>query len=1837
MTSEPQGQTPVPVLCVLSAPRREDLAARAAALRDLVLGSPDLALPDLGYSLAAADPGDPFRAGILATDRAELLAALEGLAAGAAPAGTTVGTALPDAPVAMVFPGSGSEWPAMAAELLASAPVFRAEAEAFAAALAPYLDWSVMDVLRGVPGAPALERPEIIQPTLCAVMAGLGALWRSAGVDPAAVVGYSVGEVVSAYAVGGLSAGDAARVVARWSREQGRYYGQGEMGTVALSPADLAPYLADRPGELFVAGFSGPHSTVVTGEPDAVAGLLARLDAAGVWARRLPVGVAVHSPQMEQIRESTRAALAPLAPRASAIPRYSTVTGDVLDTALLDEDYWPDNLCRPVLFDSTLRRMLEHGYRFFIEASPRPVLTLAMQDAFEQSGIDAVALGSLLKGRGDLARFRTAVAEAYVAGVPIDWDRHFAEYGARRVEFPELGEPGAGAPRPAPAVTGFAQRLAGLPGTERARLAQEVIGAAATAVLGLDGSVPMSPRTSFRDFGFDSLTGVQLRNRLNEETGLRLPATAVFDHATPAALAAHLLDLLEGEGRPAADPPAAPVPPGRTDEPIAIIGMACRYPGDIGSPERLWRFLLDGGDAVSDWPADRGWPRPPTIGGSVPRGGFLTAPGGFDAAFFGISPREAAAMDPQQRLLLETSWEAFEAAGIDPHALHGTRTGVFAGMSSRDYAGDLVNTPESARGHLLTGNLMSVASGRVAYTFGLEGPAVTVDTACSSSLVALHLAAQSLRSGECSLALAGGVTVMAGPFLILEFIRQGGLAADGRCKAFAAAADGTGLGEGVGVLVLKRLADARRDGDRVLAVVRGSAVNQDGASNGLSAPSMSAQRRVVLEALAGAGLAAADVDAVEAHGTGTVLGDPIEAQALIAAYGRDRDRPLLLGSLKSNIGHAQAAAGVGGVIKMVLAMRHGVLPRTLHVDEPTPHVDWPADGVRLLTEPAPWPETGRPRRAGVSSFGISGTNAHVILEQAPEEAPPGPASEPEPVPLPLSAATGRALRDQAGRMAAFMRENPGAELRDIGFSLARRAPLAHRALIVGREREDAVSALTALAEGASTLPPAAEDGGRLAVVFSGQGSERVGMGRELYEGFDVFREAFDEVCGVADGLIGCSLRDAVFDGAGVGGTLFAQLGLFAFEVALFRLVRSWGVAVDVVLGHSLGEIVAAYVAGVFDLADAVRLVVARGRLMEGAAPGVMAAVGAPESEARGLLLDGVEIAAVNGPEAVVLSGDEDAVGRVVERAAGLGRRVRWLPVGHGFHSFLMEPVLADFGRAIEGVEFRRPELTLVSNVTGGVVADEVGSAEYWVRHVRETVRFADGVTAAVDAGVTGFLELGPDGSLTSLVQGVVPGGVVATAAQRRGRPEAATLLDAVAAQYAHGLTVGWRDYYGGTGRLLDLPSYPFQHEHYWLERLRPDGGSPSPESRTDAWCYREAWRPVPASSRALSGTWLAVLPDGEEDQEPWAAVLDALRSSAEIVTTGWDPAMGRGELAERLRALPAVDGVVSLLAMDERPHPAHGAVPRGLAGTLAVLQALGGRGRRGAAVVRDVRGGRDRPGRHRGQPGPDPELGSGPRGRPRTPAPLGRTGRPARRARRAGPARTGRRAGWRGWRGPGRDPRHRSPGPPPRPGRAARGRTRLAAVRDGAHHRRHRRPGRASGALGRPLRRRARRAAEPSRPGRPGGRGPDRGAGGDRCRRDRRGLRRRRSRGRGRGAGRPARADRRPARRGRGGVRRAGRADRRWPGRGDRRQGRRGAAPGRTDRRPPARTVRAVLVGRGGLGRRDAGRLRRRQRPPGRPGRAAARAGPARHLRGLGKLGRRRDDRAGGPGRGPGP
>ncbi|MDX8030222.1 SDR family NAD(P)-dependent oxidoreductase [Lentzea sp. BCCO 10_0856] len=1115
---------------------------------------------------------------------------------------------------------------------------------------------------------------------------------------------------------------------------------------------------------------------------------------------------------------------------------------------------------------------------------------------------------------------------------------------------------------------GLALKLTGMAANERLPFVVEVVRDEAAKVIHADA---VAEDREFRALGFDSLTAIELRNALALATGLSLPATLIFDYPTPQSVAEHLLAELTGEGLS-----DTVVAQGQSDpdDPIVIVGMACRLPGDVNSPEDLWQLLVNGGDGVTTFPGDRGW-EAEAMGGTV-EGGFLHGATQFDAAFFGISPREALAMDPQQRQLLEVAWEAVERAGIDATTLRGTKTGVYIGTNGQDYTNLILRSRNEVEGHASTGLSSAVISGRLSYTFGFEGPALTVDTACSASLVALHLAVNSLRSGESTMALVGGVTVMSTPMSFAGFNAQGGLAGDARCRSFSEDANGTGWAEGVGVLVVERQSDALRAGHRILALVRGSAINQDGASNGLTAPNGPAQQRVIRQALANAGLTTVDVDAVEAHGTGTVLGDPIEAQALLATYGQNRTEPLLLGSIKSNIAHAQAAAGVAGVIKLVLSLHHGVLPKTLHVTQPTSHVDWTAGAVSLLTENTPWPTVDRPNRAGISSFGLSGTNAHVIIEAAPPAPVPAgqelsdlpemigmggvspqgagqsesipntepnaelgvvPNTQPDVVPLLVSAKSAEALRAQIDQIQTLVAS--GANTQDVAYSLLHhRVTFDHRAVLLDN---------ATLAEGVASAKT-------LAILFSGQGAQRLGMGKELYEAHPVFQAALDEI----DEHLNVKSVMWGDDADALNQTGNTQPALFAIEVALYRLAEHHGITPKHLAGHSVGEIAAAHVAGVLSLEDAVKLVQARAALMQ-ALPrtGAMIAIQATEAEVTPHLTKNTAIAAINAENSIVIAGDETEAQQIANRFPD--RKTTRLKVSHAFHSPLMEPMLDDFRDAIRDLTFHQPRIPIQ---TQGDVTDP----EHWVRHVRDTVRFHDNVQALKTKGATTFLEIGPDGILSGLVENAIP-------AQRRDKPETTAWLTALARLHVEGVKVDWRL----NGRTIDLPTYPFQHERYWPEiaqapatdrdpidaefwaaveqqdathlattlDMDPDtwaGVLPglsawrskrSRQSTVDSWLHEESWTPI-TGLKPANGSWFVAVPMSLSE-DPWVrTLLKALGTDVTVLEVAWaDREYLTGQLVEFNQK--RYTGVISLLALDDLDELAP------VVSTTALVQALG--------------------------------------------------------------------------------------------------------------------------------------------------------------------------------------------------------------------------------------------------------------------------------------------------------
>ncbi|MEV7020293.1 SDR family NAD(P)-dependent oxidoreductase [Streptomyces sp. NPDC093991] len=1944
----PQTVTPRrPVPLVVSARTEQALRAQAERL-SAVVADPAVELSDLGLSLATTRARHEHRAVVLAGSREAALAQLRDLAAGRARVSAAAESGGHSA--VFLFPGQGSQWAGMAADLLQWSPVFAETIQACDEAMAPWQDWSVAAVLRQEPGAPGLDRVDVVQPALFAVMVALAALLRSYGVQPAAVAGHSQGEIAAAHVAGVLTLEDAARLVVLRSRLLRSLAGQGAMAAVALDEATVRDLLGPYTDAVEVAAVNGPASVVVSGEPEAVRSFVADCADQGVRARTIDVDYASHSAQMERLREELAETLRDLRPARARVPFYSTVTSRLMEGEELDAHYWYRNLREPVRLHDVVRLLAAAHHDAFIEVSPHPVLAATVEETLEAEGREpgeTVAVGTLRRGAPGPESFLTSVASAHVAGVDVRWQPAFPD--ARRIPLPTypfqrthywtvaaapaargaadvtyrvawtplaavepadargtwlvvtpaaapawagplldalrdaggtplecvldpdasraeaaaalsarvtaapatttglrgvlsllaadesdhrgragvpagavatltlvqaLGDAGVEAPlwcltqgavqtpeddgtgsfaqcavhglgrvaglelgqrwggvmdlprdldgdagallarvpgiladgpagedhlavrpdglygrrlvrahTPAAAdghgwrphgtvlVTGadgaigerlakwaadsgadhlvlvgeageelldalrdggttvtrcasdedalraaveaapyeistvlhaatrlefgpvlqtdpedfaatvhaktgpaltlarvldgrpvereihcssvagvwggagmsgyaagsacldafaahrraqghsstavawspwilpdaprstaqpaaqrglrgltadralralqsvldsgesavavsdvdwpvfaagygairptallkeiaeareavepttapaapdsgpgaeLAARLTGLPPAEQENLLITVVGEATAAVLGHDSAQDVNGRRAFTELGLDSLGAVQLRKRLAAATGLPLPASLVFDHPTITQLARHLLSRLAVGPRRESTAALTGTVPHAEQEPIAVVGMGCRFPGGIGSPEELWRAVVDGQDLTGELPRDRGWdlqalyhPDPDHPGTSyADRGGLLTDAAGFDAEFFGITPREALAMDPQQRLMLEVAWEAVERGGIDPDLLRGSRVGVFVGSNGQSYMPLLESEAARVEGYQGLGNSASVLSGRLAYVFGWQGPAITVDTACSSSLVGIHLAIRALRGGECAMALAGGVTVISDPYTFVDFSRQRGLAADGRCKPFSAQADGFGLAEGVGALLLEPLSRARELGHPVLAVLRGSAVNQDGASNGLAAPNGPAQEEVIRQALADARLSAADIDVVEAHGTGTRLGDPIEAGALLATYGADRERPLALGSVKSNIGHTQAAAGVAGVIKTVLAMRHGVIPRSLHADELSPEIDWSAGTLRVQRENEGWPRGPRVRRAGVSSFGVSGTNAHVILEEAPADpadaAHPGPAADSAAaaerpagnglvagaVALPLSARTRSAVAAQARALAELLRTSPQTSLADTARTLATgRARFDLRAAVLGDDREAVCAALDALAAdeaGADVVPPRTAAARKAVLVFPGQGSQWTGMAADLLDQSEVFATAMTD-CAAAlapytDWDLLATLRgdgpEDAFERPDV-----VQPLLFAVMVSLARVWRAHGVEPAAVIGHSQGEIAAACVAGALGLDTAAKVVAQRSKVLrELNGQGGMASVTAAPDELEAALRpwqNRLSVAAVNGPRSLVVAGEATALDEFLASPRAEAMSPRRIAVGYGSHSPQVEQVEQRLADVLGTVEARSAAVPFCSTVTGGPLDTAGLDAAYWYRNLRGTVRLDEAVRHLLGQGFDTFIEVSPHPVLLPGIQETADGlgrDVVTLASLRRDRPGARTLLRNLLQAWAEGLPVDLRPALG-PGGTAQLPTYPFEHTSYWPRPRRARG------------------------------------------------------------------------------------------------------------------------------------------------------------------------------------------------------------------------------------------------------------------------------------------------------------------------------------------------------------------------------------------------------------------------------
>ncbi|MBP5897533.1 type I polyketide synthase [Streptomyces scabiei] len=1449
---------PTPPLLV-SGDSPDALAAAADRLREEAASAPEETLRDLRHrSLTTVHAHR--RGAVLATDRDGLLRGLTALAQGRPGRDVLTGTADVAREPVLVFPGQGASWPGMAAELRASSPGFQERVEFYGRTLSAHLDgWDPADALAG---EAELTRLGTVQPVQFALSSALADTWRAHGLKETAVVGHSVGEIAAAHACGAVAVEDAARLLAQYGSALTRIEGRGAMASVAASVDRVEPLLGTWGGRLDIAAVNSARNVTVSGDPDAVDELLAQLTGEGLWAWKVPgIEVAGHSRQTEILRELMLGQAPPAAPGPLRAAFYSTATGSRLAAADLTAAHWYRSMRGTVLFEQAVRALVAAGHRLFIEVSAHPTLTTVIGETLRSEGVTGVVIPTLDHRRSDRESLLRALTHAYVNGVPVDWGTAYEE-----LLTPAAGSAPGSAPAPvatpAPVVRPQEPEVPPLaaefrdtaelrdasPAEQRAILVELIARETDRARGQAESAESVASSGSFDtltflESGLTSLTVVELAGALSAATGLDLPATLVYDHSTPLALADRLRHEL-GLTTPD-EAPARPVRRTATDEPIAIVGIGCRFPGGVTSAESLWDLVLGGRDGIGEHPGDRGWdtdhlydPNPGELGKISSRyGGFLYDAADFDAGFFGLSPREATAMEPQQRLLLEVSWEAVEHAGIVPESLRGTRTGVFAGVISQEYGPRLHQAGEEVAGHAFLGTALCVASGRISYLLGLEGPAITLDTACSSSLVAIHQACQALRAHDCDLALAGGATVMSGPGVLVDFSRQRVLAPDGRCKAFSASADGIGLAEGVGMVLLERLSDARANGHPVLAVIRGSAVNQDGASNGLSAPSGSAQQQVVRHALVNAGLGPHDIDAIEAHGTGTPLGDPIEAHALLATYGqRPAEQPVWLGSVKSNLGHTQAAAGVAGLIKMVMALRHGLLPRSLHIDAPSPHVNWSAGAIRLLSEEQRWPDIdGRPRRAAVSSFGVSGTNSHLILEQSPLPAVPAPAvadGTPTEVLWPVSAKSGTALRAQAARLREHAAVHPHLDPVDVAHTLGTaRSAFAHRAVVRGRTRDELLDGLRALQRqedhpGLTQAAVPVSGPGKLVFVFPGQGSQWPGMGMELYDAHPAYRRALDAADEALRPHTGWSVVDVLRGAPGapaLDGVDVVHPALFAVMTSLARLWQSQGLVPGAVVGHSQGEIAAAHIAGALTLADAAKLVALRAQsLAVLSGTGAMATLGLPADRAQALVDEyagDIGVAAVNSPASTVVAGVGTAVAELLRRCDTEGIRARRIDVEVAGHSPHIEPLHDDILERLADITPHPTSIAFHSTVDGrlqdGPLDGRTLTAAYWWDNLRNTVRLTDTVRSLADQGYRTFLECSPHPVLVPAVEETATAAGLVVGTLHRTQSQTGSLASAAARLHTHGHDLDFSALYAGARR-VDLPTYAFEHRRHWL-------------------------------------------------------------------------------------------------------------------------------------------------------------------------------------------------------------------------------------------------------------------------------------------------------------------------------------------------------------------------------------------------------------------------------------
>ena len=1604
----------------VSAPRAAYLLPISAkspqALRDLVAsyatllsGDPAPSLHDLLYTAGQRRSHHSHRLAVVGGSVSALGAALHSYLGGELSGNVVTGTAQSglSLPVVFVFPGQGSQWAGMATALRESEPVFRAAIEAIDALVQHHTGWSVLQELAAPAASSRLAFTEVAQPVLFAVSVALSALYHSLGVRPDAVLGHSVGEIAAAHVAGILTLEEAVRLVCLRGRVMSGLHGLGKMAAVSMTQTAAEEAARRTGGAVSLAAINAPDSVVLAGDPQALDALLKELTAQGHKCKLLGVEYAFHSHQMRQVEDAFRTTLGTVARSSGTLPMYSTVSGQRVQGSALDGAYWRNNLVDPVRFADAVHSAAQHQGAIFIEVGPHPVLSAPIARTLELNKLQGQVLGTLRKGQGEPARVLQTVAALYVGGYSPSWSgingasgqviplpaypwqhqRYWvegAEALVRAESVPAAPLPASAPARAATPVEGetaspLLLRLRSASPVTRKTLLADFVQRAVDQVLGRDATQKSPPLAGFFDLGLDSVMALELRTRLQSGLGLALQPTVVFDYPTIVALTEHLSTLLLSSP-PAALPSFHPLAPAEADEPIAVVGMACRFPGGANDPASFWQLLRGAHDGTSEVPADR-WDRAtyydpdPDAAGKMytGRSGFLQGAeiDKFDAGFFNISPLEARSLDPQQRLLLELAWEALESAGLPADRLVGSRTGVFVGIATTDY-GQLVQQVglERLEPYMGTGNTLSTAAGRLSFFLGLRGPTVALDTACSSSLVALHLGCQSLSRGESDQVLIGGVNLILTPLINVLYSRMRALAPDGRCKTFDAAADGMVRGEGGAVIVLKRYRDAVRSGDNILALVRGSAVNHDGRASGLTVPNGAAQREVLRAALASARVSPSELQFLETHGTGTLVGDPIEVNAVIAelAPSRPAELPLVLGSAKANVGHLEAAAGLVGLIKVVLCMQHGEIPAQLHYQTLNPRISPGRFPLIIPTQTIPWPARDGRSIAGVSSFGMSGTNAHVVLEAAPPREATAQAVQSAAFLLPISAQSSAALSALARAYQQLLTDCSNDEVPDLCYSAAaRRTHLECRLAVVGSTRQELLTAVTAFVDkelhprclmGTARLgePP------RLAFVFSGHSGHWVGMGRTLLNSEPAFAAAFHACNQAMSRHVAWSLAEQLFaDDAEARWEqpAIVQPLVFALQVALAALWRSWGVEPAAIVGHSMGEIAAAHCSGALSLDDAARLCCERSALLATVhGQGAMAVVGLPLTEATAALAgyeDRLSVAVSNSRASTVLSGDPAALAEVL---AKLNRRnvfTRALKGATGAgHSPQMEPVAHQLVGILAGLQAVDTDGPLYSTVTAGRIAGSELVPQYWGRNLREPVLFAQTVEQMGSDGYDAFLEIGPHPLLLGAIEQILRpqgGALTAVASLKSGEPERATLLLGLGRLYVAGYPIDWTRLHPDGGRLLPLPAYPWQRQRHWLsvpastakpasraEPVREDSREAARQRVKESWAdwlYQLDWQLAPSApssgatasrtvqtgTRAAPQTWLLLEDAGGFGQR----LAHRLEQRGDCVIrqrfdpqTAENPATFERMLAAAQAAGP-LHGVVHLWGLDAAP------------------------------------------------------------------------------------------------------------------------------------------------------------------------------------------------------------------------------------------------------------------------------------------------------------------------------